>query len=99
MRNRNRLTAVLCACAGLACQASAQSWTNAAGGNFQTGSNWSPVGVPAINSRPTFGLNNAYTVSFTAPTRTAGFGVSAGQVTFNLQGFAYELTGNTSVTV
>lgn len=75
------------ACLGVASTAQAQStnWTNPAGGNFGTSTNWS-AGVPTSQGTARFALPGAYTVSFDASATVTQTSVEAGFVTFALNG-------------
>jgi hypothetical protein len=62
----------------------AREWVNSAGGVFNTSSNWFPFGAPLAIDGAFFSLASAYTVTFPTDRTTAGAGVDAGTVTWDL---------------
>ena len=65
------------------------TWNNAGGGDYATGTNWTPnapAGAPGSLDRSIFNLNNTYTVTFGANVVNAGFAQSRGNVTFGIGG-------------
>lgn len=72
------------------------TWTNPAGGDFQTAANWSPQFVPGslagITNIAVFSLTTQpYTVTWSGPITTEAVRVTAGRVTWDLQGHTYSL--------
>ncbi len=74
-------------------------WTNDAGGNFQDPNNWSPNQMPGTNDTVIFSQSNTYTVFWTGSVTNHTVIVSAGSVTFDLQGFIYSLDRESSNTI
>jgi len=73
-------------------QADTLTWTNAAGGDFQTAGNWSPNAVPGPTDVAIFtNLAGPYTVTWSANVTNLSVQVPAGTVTWNLQGRTYSL--------
>ncbi len=73
-------------------------WSNLAGGNFATGSNWAGGIAPAPNQTARFALSGGGTigVTFTSPTNTASLIVDRDAFVFNLGGNTYALTSPNS---
>lgn len=66
------------------------TWTNAAGGNFQTPGNWNSNTVPGTGDVAVFDLTSTpYTVTWSAPVTNTAFQVNRGTVTWNLGGCGY----------
>jgi len=75
---------------GAASQAANITWTNAAGGDFLTPGNWDSNAVPGVSDVAVFNLTTPpYTVTWSASVTNAAFNVTAGTVTWNLQGNTY----------
>lgn len=77
-------------------------WDNAAGGSFGNSDNWLEDQFPdAINETALFDLNGNYTVTFPSGFENDSAVVSAGNVTFDLQGNTYLLNSgvDTGLTV
>src|SRR5258705_1526376 len=64
-------------------------WTNALGGNCQTGGNWLGGTAPGAADVADFTLATPYTVTFSGGATTAGLAVHGGNLTFGLSGFTY----------
>jgi hypothetical protein len=87
-----RIVAALCVCASAA-QAGDITWTNAAGGDFQTPGNWNSNIVPGVADVAIFNLTTQpYTVTWSGPITNENYRVDKGTVTWNLQGFRYSLS-------
>ncbi|MBM4023648.1 MAG: hypothetical protein FJ284_15675, partial [Planctomycetes bacterium] len=67
-------------------------WTNAAGGSFQTCSNWAPV-APGNNAAVEFALPSTYSVSFSQNRTTRSAAVTSGSVTMSMGSRTYTLSG------
>jgi T5SS/PEP-CTERM-associated repeat protein len=81
-----------------AARAADYTWNNPGGGDYATGTNWTPsapAGGPGNTDRSVFNLNNVYTVTFAANVENAGFQQSQGDITFNI-GTARTYTVNSS---
>ena len=73
-------------------QAAEITWTNEAGGDFQTAGNWNPNTVPGTNDVAVFDLAaGPYTVTWSAPITNYSLRVNQGTLTWDLQGHAYSL--------
>jgi T5SS/PEP-CTERM-associated repeat protein len=72
------------------------SWSNAAGGTFNTPANWSPIGVPSSFDTAQFNLPNTYTVTVNASAGVNTLTQSQGDVTLNLVGVTLLLTNTTN---
>ena len=67
-------------------------WANPAGGDFQTPANWDPQFVPTATNRAVFDLTNGpYTVTWSESVSNSSFRVREGTVTWDLQGYAYDV--------
>jgi hypothetical protein len=67
-------------------------WTNASGGNYTTGSNWSTGSIPATDANVSFGLSSTYSVTFPATPKTvASVEMTAGTVTWSLGGSTFSM--------
>jgi T5SS/PEP-CTERM-associated repeat protein len=64
-------------------------WTNPAGGDFSTASNWNPNQVPGPGDEPVFGLDEIFSVGFDRNYTTDFLRMRKGDVTFDLGGFTY----------
>ncbi len=91
MRNTNGLIALLLGltvAAGMTTSAYAAeiSWSNASGGNWSTGSNWTGGIVPGAGDTAFITLDGTYTVTLDADTTVAGItlGGSSGRQTFSM---------------
>src|SRR5438552_17756382 len=62
------------------------NWMNAAGGNFNTGANWSGNVPPGTADRAVFNLSNTYTTTFDVSPTTSELRVTAGNVSFITSG-------------
>src|SRR4051794_22886770 len=71
-------------------------WINTAGGNYSTGTNWSPTGPPNSTGIARFNFNNTYNVVFTGNTTASYITSSQGNITFFLNGWTYNLTDPTN---
>ena len=80
-----------------AAQAVSIEWSNAGGGSFGSGANWSGGTVPGVNDSAEFLLDATYAVGFAGLTPTNMQAVvDAGQVTFDL---TPNISGDTSYTL
>ncbi len=66
-----------------------RSWTNLAGGDFDTGTNWSGNSVPGENDKAIFDVDAAYSVNFGTDVTNLALDVVDGTIGFNLQGKTY----------
>ncbi|GAB4187745.1 MAG: hypothetical protein Kow00105_02400 [Phycisphaeraceae bacterium] len=73
------------------------TWNNPAGGNFQDSSNWGGGTVPGPTGNALFDVNTGtpYTVSFLNNVTNEYLIVGRDDVTFDLNGFTYDLTRTT----
>ena len=75
------------------------TWTNAAGGTWGRGPNWS-TGTPAMQvGSATFNLNSAYTVALDRDELTKTIAISAGTVTINCNGYTLSTESGLSIAV
>jgi hypothetical protein len=94
-----RIVAALCVCASAA-QAGDITWTNAAGGDFQTPGNWNSNIVPGVTDVAIFNLTTQpYTVTWSGPSTSGAFKVNRGDVTWNLQGNTFYYSNVVASTV
>ncbi len=71
----------------------AETWSDPSGGTFQDGSNWAGLAAPGVTGNALFDLNPAtYTVGFTGHVTNSHLIVGRSNVTFDLNGFTYNLT-------
>ena len=68
------------------------NWANPLGGAFADPTNWT-AGVPTSDADARFGTTASYVVSFDRDATNTGVLVRGGEVTFDLRGHAYTLTG------
>jgi T5SS/PEP-CTERM-associated repeat protein len=101
--HRSRRILALCAAAlGAYCNpshAATRSWSNTAGGSFNTAGNWSPAGaVPGPADTALFDLNVApYTITFAANVVNDRLIVGRDNVTFSLAGRQYDIANTSSI--
>ncbi len=77
-----------------------RTWRTAGNGTFSASSNWVSSLVPGPTNVAAFGLTastTGYTVSFTGNAATAGLNLPNQRPTFNLGGFTYNITGDTTI--
>jgi hypothetical protein len=83
-------------------RAASDSWTNTAGGNFNTPGNWNSSAGPVPGSGDTaqFAINNSYTTIFDISPQNTSFNVSQGNVAWATDGSAksYTLSGSPAIT-
>ncbi len=60
------------------------TWSNVAGGSWQTGSNWTPAGPPTVVDTAVFALDDAYTVTCEANATVDTLQVADGALTLSL---------------
>ena len=77
--------------------AATMTWTNEAGGNFQTAGNWNPNTVPSTNDTAIFDLIGPYTVTWSASVTNYDFAVKQGSVTWDLNGHTYNFNGSNHI--
>ncbi len=71
----------------------AASWNDPSGGTFQDGSNWTGLVVPGVTGNALFDISGAtYTVSFLNNVTNSHLILGRDNVTFDLNGFDYNLT-------
>lgn len=76
-------------------KAGERRWSNTAGGNFATGSNYFTGAVPAASDQVIFSRPSAsYTVTFPVITTSDRASIRQGNVTWNLAGGSYTLSNN-----
>ena len=76
------------------------TWTNTAGGDFETAGNWSPNQVPSTtNDTAFFNESATYTVRWNQAVSNRTFSVLDGTVTFDLQGNTYWYHGGSPVDI
>jgi hypothetical protein len=64
------------------------TWTNEAGGDFQTPGNWDAQSVPGASDVAIFNLTDQpYAVTWSANSTIGAFKIDAGTVRWNLNGF------------
>jgi len=73
------------------------TWTNPAGGAFETAANWQNSDPPGANTQVVFNLPNTYTVTLGQDTTNSYLLSQAGDVTISLQGQTYTLTDHLRV--
>jgi T5SS/PEP-CTERM-associated repeat protein len=79
------LALTLAAGAPVAARGAILTWTNAAGGNFGTASNWNPMQAPTTADTCLYSLSNTYTVNYTsALTASGAHTFKRGNVTMNV---------------
>ena len=72
------------------------SWTNTAGGSFQTAANWKPNAVPGMTDIAKFSSNGTYTVTLAENTEVAGLDAAGGTFGLTLDLNGYSLTTSNS---
>ncbi len=77
-----------------AAQAASKVWNNAAGGNWSTGTNWTPNGAPAAGDDVDITLAGSYTVTLDVSTSigTLQLGGASGTQTLAAAGFTLDIT-------
>ena len=70
-----------------------KSWSNNAGGSFHTAANWSPLGAPTLTQTALFEAGTLYTVTFSNNVGNRLLRVDDLDLTLDLGGFLYSLTG------
>jgi hypothetical protein len=71
-------------------------WTGGSGA-FGDSENWEGITVPQVADDALFDKDESYDVSFSASAASNNVTIKAGQVTFDLSGFEYDLTQNLAV--
>lgn len=69
-----------------------RSWTNASGGAFNVGTNWSDDTAPGTDDKAIFELDETYTVTFPVDQTTDALDFLDGTVTFDLDGETYTVS-------
>lgn len=84
---------VLCFTAASPVHSADRSWTNASGGDFGTGTNWSDNSVPGSSDKAIFSLDETYTVTLSGGVTNEALDSTAGTVAIDLGLQTYALTG------
>jgi len=70
-------------------------WIESTGGDYGTADNWSPSGPPDSSDDAYFELDDIYTVTFDNNYAVERMRADAGQVSFDLNGYQYDVTWET----
>src|SRR5688572_30183301 len=71
-------------------------WSNAAGGTYSTGANWTPVGPPGPGATARLSLPNTYNITFSASATVSILTQTQGSATLLLNGFTFQPTNTVS---
>ncbi len=74
-----------------------RSWTNASGGDFDTGTNWSGNTAPSVDDKVVLDLDATYSIKLNAGVTNQAMDISAGTVEIDLDQNAYALSGKLTI--